>query len=203
MQNILLRIKQLGCSQLLTTNWFNQFNERQQREIRAGIEAGLDVGAYADPKFDHDQMFEIRAGLINGVNVSIYAKPEYDWQQMSRILTGLKSGVDVRVLAKPEFNASQMAQILYGLSPTQTGVRDENHVGRWMAASDPDYRTSIDVTVYAHPHFTANQMNEIRLGLHLGLDVSSYSRVELDWHDMRDARLKLMGERLTYSRPHG
>lgn len=61
------------------------FNNEQIREIYYGLEAGVDVSKYADPKFSWVQMFEIRTGLENGVNVDKYADPKFNWQQMIQI----------------------------------------------------------------------------------------------------------------------
>lgn len=39
------------------------FNFNQRKEIKKGLLQGMDVSAYADPKFDKYQMKEIRLGL--------------------------------------------------------------------------------------------------------------------------------------------
>ena len=59
-----------------------EFDEDQVKQIRKGIEAGLDVSVYAKPEFDRVQMRQIRRGLEAGLDVSVYAKPEFDWGQM-------------------------------------------------------------------------------------------------------------------------
>lgn len=53
------------------------FSPDQWREIVLGNRAGLDILAYADPKFDAGQMGEIIRGLSKGLDVSIYATPVY------------------------------------------------------------------------------------------------------------------------------
>lgn len=40
------------------------FDEEQMKEIKLGLEFGLDVSIYADPKFNHHQMDKIRLWLI-------------------------------------------------------------------------------------------------------------------------------------------
>ena len=52
------------------------------KKIREGLQRGLDVKIYANPKFDVDQMQLIQDGLEKGVNVKIYAKMEFDSNQM-------------------------------------------------------------------------------------------------------------------------
>ena len=53
------------------------------REICCGLEHGVDIAVYADPKrFDAGQMYEIRRGLEHEVDVSAYADPKFDCEQM-------------------------------------------------------------------------------------------------------------------------
>lgn len=70
-----------------TFNGFDEseFDYYQICQIRRGIEKGLDISYYADPKFDWQQMYQIREGLESGLDVSKYAKPELDWKQMLKI----------------------------------------------------------------------------------------------------------------------
>ena len=78
----------LSIENFTKTEWFNQFNEKQQKQILLGIE--------------------------NKVNVSIYAKPEYSWIQMEKIREGLEDNLDVSLYAKPEFHFHQMEEIKDG-----------------------------------------------------------------------------------------
>ena len=75
----------LSIDNLMKTEWFNQFDESQQREIKWGLEANLDVSVYAKPEFNGQQMSEIREGLEENLDVSKYANPEYSWKQMEQI----------------------------------------------------------------------------------------------------------------------
>ena len=50
----------LTIDNLMKTDWFNQFDEYQQKEIRYGLEEGLDVFIYANPVFDWEQMNALR-----------------------------------------------------------------------------------------------------------------------------------------------
>ena len=42
----------LTIDNLMKTDWFNQFDEYQQKEIRYGLEEDVDVSIYAKPDFD-------------------------------------------------------------------------------------------------------------------------------------------------------
>ena len=71
----------LTIENLIKTNWINQFNELQQKQIRMGLFFDLNVSKYANPKFNEYQMEEIRRGLEDDLDVSLYAKPEFsDWK---------------------------------------------------------------------------------------------------------------------------
>ena len=43
----------------------------------------MDYSIYAKPEFDWEQMREIRIGLEKGLDAFIYATPEIDWKTMS------------------------------------------------------------------------------------------------------------------------
>lgn len=63
----------------------SEFDKYQMDEIRKGLESGVDVSIYADPKYDGGQMQQIWLGLKSGIDVSVYADPKYDWTQMKQI----------------------------------------------------------------------------------------------------------------------
>ena len=54
----------LNIENLIKTEWFNQFNQKQQEKIIEGLNENL--------------------------NVSIYAKPEYNWKIMRQMRRKLK-----------------------------------------------------------------------------------------------------------------
>ena len=72
----------LNVDNLMKTDCFNQFSNAQRKEIRLGLEKGLDISWYAKRNFKANQMEEIRLGLEKNLDVSIYAKPEYTFLQM-------------------------------------------------------------------------------------------------------------------------
>ena len=140
------------------------FESSQMEQIRLGLEDGLDISMYADPKFNREQMKEIRLGLKEGLDVSKYADPKFDWEQMLETTLGLECGLDVSKYADPKFNKWQMKQIRLGL------------------------KEGLDVSKYADPKFNEWQMKEIREGLKCGLDVSKYADPKFDWEQMLETR---------------
>ena len=72
----------LDIENLIKTEWFNQFDGKQQIEIKAGIESKVDVFKYAKKEFEALQMRIIRLGLQNNLDTSVYEKKEFTWKQM-------------------------------------------------------------------------------------------------------------------------
>ena len=126
------------------------FNKDQIKEIKYGLEHGIDVLKYIDTRYDKNQIGQVLWGIEMGLDVSYYNNPEFNWHQMTILRQGLRDGLDVTICADPKFNAKQMAQILTGL-----------HRG-------------VDVSLYANPKFSSQKMYEIRQKLEKGLDVSDY-----------------------------
>ena len=50
----------LTVDNLIKTEWFNQFDEKQKREINWGLRRNLDISIYAKSEFDWEQMKQIR-----------------------------------------------------------------------------------------------------------------------------------------------
>jgi hypothetical protein len=61
----------------------------------------LDVALYTNPKYNAWQMRQIRWGLENGVDVARFADPKFDWGQMWEIRENLQSEKTAAARAKP------------------------------------------------------------------------------------------------------
>ena len=85
----------LTIDNLTKTDWINQFNSEQRKQILAGLKENIDVSIYAKKEFDEYQMFEIRTGLLANLDVSIYAKSDFNNYQMEQIREGLKENLNV------------------------------------------------------------------------------------------------------------
>ena len=104
---------------LIKTDWIEQFDEAQQREIERGIESQVDILVYAKTDYDSFQMFEIRIGLQEDLDVSYYTNPDFDPTEMNIIRTGLRKGLDVSQYAKPELNWQEMYEVVKRLERKQ------------------------------------------------------------------------------------
>ena len=72
----------LSIENLTKTEWFNQFDELQQRQIRKGLEDNLNVSIYANPEFNVYQMNQMRLGLVDNLDVSKYANKDFNSDKM-------------------------------------------------------------------------------------------------------------------------
>ena len=61
------------------------YNSQQLRQIEDGLNNGVDITGYVDPRFDWMQMEQIKLGLIEDLDVSIYADASIPASQMEHI----------------------------------------------------------------------------------------------------------------------
>ena len=54
----------LNIENLIKTEWFNQFDEKQQKQIRYGLEDNLDISIYAKPEYSWLEMKHLRLRLL-------------------------------------------------------------------------------------------------------------------------------------------
>lgn len=141
-----------------------KFDSAQIWLIEQGMENGVDVTVYADPKYDWQQMHVIKRGLEQGIDVAVFSNPKYTHGQMGMLLRGLAQDLDVSAYADPQFSAEQMKEIVTGM---------EN---------------GVNVNRYANTQYTWLQMMEIRKGIENGLDVSSYANPAFSDAQMRTFR---------------
>ena len=99
----------LQIEQLLNTDWAKQFDKYQLRLIRQGLDAGLDVSIYANPKLSFEQMREIEHGLNYGFDMTKYTSGDYSEDQISQIIFGLVEGLDVSEYDDVKMSAKRMS----------------------------------------------------------------------------------------------
>lgn len=141
-----------------------RFDAAQIWLIEQGMQNGVDVTVYADPKYDWQQMHVIKRGLEQGLDVAVFANPEYTHGQMSMLLRGLQQNFDISVYTDPHFSTEQMQEIVSGME------------------------SGVNVSRYADTKYTWLQMMEIRKGLEGGLDVSAYANPTFTDAQMRTFR---------------
>ena len=82
----------LNIENLIKTDWINQFDRFQQKELLTGLEKQIDVSIYAKPEYNYRQMKQMLLGLEENLDVSQYAKVEYSWVKMKEIREKLENG---------------------------------------------------------------------------------------------------------------
>ena len=50
-------------------------------------------------------------GLINGLEVEAYANPKYSFEQMKELIDGLEKGLNIRILQNEKLTVNEMQQI--------------------------------------------------------------------------------------------
>ena len=101
----------LTVENLMKTNWFQQFDKEQQREIKTGLNNGLAVSWYAKKEFSDGDMYLIRIGLEDDLDVSWYATEKYSTKQKVEILAGLREGLGISKYANPKLTDEEMSKI--------------------------------------------------------------------------------------------
>lgn len=191
------------------------------REIRLGLEAGVDVSVYADKAYDWFQMKEIRKGLEKKLDVSKYADPKISFEVMHQLRKGLTEGidlsfaktipagvlrelrkamaakVDIRMYIREGYEEEQLRQIRIAL---ERGIDIGQHVKLYHRG--PSIREialglekGLDISKYSNPLYSWQQMQEIRLGMMDDLPVELYSSLMYTAKGMEEKRKKLLEER--------
>jgi hypothetical protein len=88
------------------------FSSGQMKQIRLGLEEGIDVSEYADPFIDAVSMKEARHRISDKWNDE---KPALNELQSQEILMGLTSGVDVSLYADSRYTFKEMEKIRLAL----------------------------------------------------------------------------------------
>lgn len=156
----------------------DSFDWRQIREVRLGLEAGLNVIYYNSLCYNWRQMEQIRLGLFYRIPVENFLNPEFSPEQMAEIRLGEAHFIDVNKYAFPDYSVKKMKEIRKIL---QTRL-DVSKYGNWSAYNDQQILqihlgliAEVDVSMYDDHKYKANRMQEIRLKLYseLGLDDKS------------------------------
>ena len=106
----------LTVENLVKTEWINQFDENQQKEILKGIEANIDVLIYAKPEYNSKYMATIREGLEDNLDVVFYADYAFSDSQMEQIRKAIKEDKNLLITygdGSHEFDQKQIEEIKY------------------------------------------------------------------------------------------
>ena len=96
------------------------YDALQMKEIRLGLEDGIDVSYYTNPVLFCKEMEQIRKELLNRKqnnksNDDFDVEPKYYYSQLKEIFAGLDNNINVSIYADPKFTSDQMREIRLGL----------------------------------------------------------------------------------------
>lgn len=101
-----------------------KYSFTKMAELRKGLEHGLDITKYLDVQFTTAQMLEIRVGLEDGLDVSLYNALNYSSLYMKVIRLGLKQGLDLRTVVGQGYTSNEYQQIIKSLQRGSFKVLD-------------------------------------------------------------------------------
>ena len=102
----------LNVKQLTETEWFDQFDLMQQKQIEEGLRQGLQVELYADPRYTGKQMQEIRRAMLNGTDVSSILNVRISARKMKILADAMKCGVDILPVLSPKITCQMTKQYI-------------------------------------------------------------------------------------------
>lgn len=161
-----------------------------EKELLLCQKAGGDVEKYRHLSFDVPQLEQIRKGLESGVDVSVYLDPKMSWLEMEEIRISMESGFPIQKYIAKGFDRLQCIEIREGI---QTGVDvswylDVDYLASQMKEIRKGLQNNVKVKLYADPEFDWFQMREIRKGLEEKLDASVYAKASYKHTTMRAIR---------------
>lgn len=198
----------------------NNFDWLQIKEIRKGLEEGLDVSVYALPEISYQKMRELREGMLEGLDLRPYMKlpsgilhqlriarkkkidiskfvmQGYEPEQLEQIMHALELNLDIEPYLSTNLRGVAIQEICEGL---QTGMdvsvyASDKYNWQQMREIRLGLEHRLDVSKYLNPLYDAKQMKEIRIGMEAGLDISEYASLMYTAADMKRLRLKQQEE---------
>ena len=174
-----------------------ELNRYQRKEIKDGLEKGIDVSLYMRSVYNYMQMREIKNALLDDISKEEIDKymcnPSLSCNQMELIRKGLEDNLDVTSYSDPKFNYEQSKEIydaiIQGIDPSIFVNESYDHFQ--MHYLKLGLEEGLDVTFYSNPKFDSCQMKEIYLGLKDHLDVSAYADPKYGNGTMKAARIAL------------
>lgn len=196
---------------------------QQMREIRLGLEVGVDASLYADREYDWFQMEQICLGLQDSVAIKQYAFKNYSHETMKQIRLAQHSFIDLQPYIQKGFRGGELEKIRLALEENldiDHWINEEyrkeqimeirlgllqgldvsiygNDQYNWLQMKEirTGLENRVDVSLYTNVWYTHQQMKEIRIGLEEQLDVSSYAKLMYTYQEMKQRRKKLQKEK--------
>lgn len=195
------------------------FNSLQMREIRKGLQSGIDISVYAHVSMPYLKMRVIRESAEDGlvfdqrdidrynenildqihkayveeVDISKYVAQRFDDEQLEQVRIAIKEGLPIDEYITPDMRGDSIREIRLGLE-SGVDVRQYANVSygwQQMYEMRQGLEHQIDIKPYSNPLYRADQMRELRLGIEENLDISKFSTMMYTARDMRRIRQKM------------
>lgn len=102
----------LDVRQLIETEWFDQFNFAQQKEIEEGLSYSIPVELYAKPQFTARQMKVLRSALLDDVRIDKLLNARISARKMRILSDAMKCGIDISPILSPKINCQVTKQYI-------------------------------------------------------------------------------------------
>lgn len=102
----------LDVRQLIETEWFDQFNFAQQKEIKEGLSYNIPVELYAKPQFTARQMKVLRSAMLEDINVDKLLNARISARKMRILSDAMKCGIDISPILSPKINCQTTKQFI-------------------------------------------------------------------------------------------
>lgn len=193
-----------------------KLSAKQLEQVKLGLQAGVNVSAYAKPGFTAKQMKQIRLGLKSGLPVCFYAKPEFSANRMNELRLALLEGIDISSYAKQGLKADELRiireQMLKHIKKKYLTVSSDKAMvssGEFELTLDnyilPTINTVMTNNLYLVPvlqnlvnwkmQYSQEQLGQISVGLWLNADVTRYLDPKFKANHMLQIRLGLEKDR--------
>ncbi|MGN0413203.1 MAG: DUF342 domain-containing protein [Lachnospiraceae bacterium] len=160
----------------------------QMRQIRLGLQEGLDVSVYANRSYDWFQMEEIRKGLKDGISIENYAFPEIPYDKMQQIRLGLCDGIDLSPFQHLEAGILKQLRLALLHNIKIVPFIQQGYDTEQLEQIREALEKKVNIVPYLDIRFRGVCIREICLGLEHGLDVSVYANPRYYWQQMREIR---------------
>lgn len=160
----------------------SKYSPLQEACLVNGLEHGVDITIYANPKYSVDKMNVILNALIDDLKINhyvdLYNLPDGNNRvdDLEIIFEGLRYNLDVSKYESPNFNYLQKVQIKQGLMsklPVEIYAKECYNEDQ-MCSLFKALRQKIDVSKMANPLYPYEVMELIRNCLEKGLEITDY-----------------------------
>lgn len=96
----------------LSQKLLNELSDEKLKLINQGIDKGINLLQYVNPRYNLNQIKVIKKGLELGIDISLFNHIWFNENQMCVLLSGVLKGIDISKYAKPYYTEKQMQLLI-------------------------------------------------------------------------------------------